>query len=398
MISKRFRMQFTTNTRLGPTGLSIFTEMSALAVKHGAINLGQGFPDYNPPEDLLALVSRKLSGPVHQYAPMQGVGALRESIAAKMALDTGFTPNADFEITVTAGATQAIFAAIMALVQAGDEVIILEPCYDSYRPSIQAAGGIAVASQMVYRNSGSEGEGRFCIDWDDVESSVTDKTRMIIINSPHNPTGMIMDREDMNRLCTIVRDRNIVILSDEVYEHLIFDGRAHESVWKYAELREKSVSVHSFGKTFHATGWKLGYIVAPARIMQAFRSIHQWNVFSVNSFLQHALASYLQDPKNYDYLPQFYGNKRDYFRGIMKGTKFRLLSCKGTFFQLADYSEITDMDDVTFSKWMTTDHGVTTIPVSVFSGVQTKNRLVRFCFAKTEELLSAAGERLTQVG
>lgn len=391
-------MQFTVNTRLGPTGLSIFAEMSALAVKHGAINLGQGFPDYNPPDDLLALISRTLSGQVHQYAPMQGVGALRESIAAKMTLDTGFTPNADLEITVTAGATQAIFAAIMALIQAGDEVIILEPCYDSYRPSIQAAGGIAVASQMVYRNSGSEGDGRFSIDWDDVEACVTDKTRMIIINSPHNPTGMTMDREDMNRLCTIVRDRNIVVLSDEVYEHLIFDGRSHESVWNYEELRERSVSVHSFGKTFHATGWKLGYVVAAASIMQAFRSIHQWNVFSVNSFLQHALASYLQNPENYNYLPQFYGKKRDYFREIMKETKFRLLSCEGTFFQLADYSEITDMDDVAFSKWMTIEHGITTIPVSVFSGVQTKNRLVRFCFAKTEELLSAAGERLTRVG
>jgi methionine aminotransferase len=286
----------------------------------------------------------------------------------------------------------------MALIQAGDEVIILEPCYDSYRPSIQAAGGIAVASQMVYRNSGSEGDGRFSIDWDDVEACVTDKTRMIIINSPHNPTGMTMDREDMNRLCTIVRDRNIVVLSDEVYEHLIFDGRSHESVWNYEELRERSVSVHSFGKTFHATGWKLGYVVAAASIMQAFRSIHQWNVFSVNSFLQHALASYLQNPENYNYLPQFYGKKRDYFREIMKETKFRLLSCEGTFFQLADYSEITDMDDVAFSKWMTIEHGITTIPVSVFSGVQTKNRLVRFCFAKTEELLSAAGERLTRVG
>jgi methionine aminotransferase len=391
-------MEFTINSRLGPTGLSIFAEMSALAVKHGAINLGQGFPDYNPPEDLLALVAQTLNGQVHQYAPMQGVGALRESIASKMATETGFTPDADLEITVTAGATQAIFTAILALIREGDEVIILEPCYDSYRPSIQSAGGIAVASQMVYRNSGAEGEGRFSIDWDDVEASVTDKTKMIIINSPHNPTGMIMDREDMSRLCTIVRDRNIIILSDEVYEHLIFDGRDHESVWKYSELRSRSVSVHSFGKTFHSTGWKLGYIVAPARIMQAFRSIHQWNVFSVNSFLQHALASYLQNPKNYDYLPQFYGNKRDYFREIMNGTKFRLLSCEGTFFQLADYSEITDMDDVAFSKWMTTEHGLTTIPVSVFSGVKTKNRLVRFCFAKTEALLSAAGERLTRVG
>jgi methionine aminotransferase len=251
---------------------------------------------------------------------------------------------------------------------------------------------------MIYTNSNNEGAGRFIVDWDDMSSRVTEKTRMIIINSPHNPTGMTLNRADMLRLCEIVRDRNIAVLSDEVYEHLIFDGRVHETVWNYPELRDRSISVHSFGKTFHSTGWKLGYVVAPAYIMAEFRKLHQWNVFSVNSFLQHALAAYLQDSAHYTYLGEFYGNKRNYFREIMAGTKFRMLPCEGTFFQLADYSDISDMDDVAFAKWMTVEHGVTTIPVSVFSSIPSQNRLIRFCFAKTEALLRAAGEHLVQIG
>jgi methionine aminotransferase len=385
-------------SKLGPSQLSIFAEMSALAQKYHAINLGQGFPDYNPPQDLLDLVAENMNGNIHQYAPMQGVSALRESISAKMTERTGYIPDPDQEITITAGATQALFTAILALIQPGDEVIVIEPCYDSYRPSVQAAGGKTVASHMIYTNSNNEGAGRFIVDWDDMSSRVTEKTRMIIINSPHNPTGMTLNRADMLRLCEIVRDRNIAVLSDEVYEHLIFDGRVHETVWNYPELRDRSISVHSFGKTFHSTGWKLGYVVAPAYIMAEFRNLHQWNVFSVNSFLQHALAAYLQDSAHYTYLGEFYGNKRNYFREIMAGTKFRMLPCEGTFFQLADYSDISDMDDVAFAKWMTVEHGVTTIPVSVFSSIPSQNRLIRFCFAKTEALLRAAGEHLVQIG
>jgi methionine transaminase len=380
-------MQIT--SKLTSSQTTIFTEMSALATQHQALNLGQGFPDYDPPRALLDLVKDAIDDHKHQYAPMAGVMALREIISQKVLHAYGQYVHPTSEITITAGATQAIYTAITALVHTGDEVIIFEPAYDSYRPSIELAGGKAVVYAMEAPD--------FKINWKLVAAMVTPKTKMIIINTPHNPTGTILKADDLLQLSRIVKDTDIIILSDEVYEHLVYDGFAHESVLKYPELYQRSISVFSFGKTYHCTGWKVGYCIAPEYLMNEIRKVHQWNVFSVNSFVQHALAAFMTDATQYLSLNQFYQQKRDFFLEILKTTRLRPLKSEGTFFQLCDYSDISDLDDVDFAKEMTTKYGVACIPISVFYADHRQDRLIRFCFAKTEELLTSSGEKLKQI-
>ncbi len=377
------------NSKLTSTNVTIFTEMSALALKHHAINLGQGFPDYNPPKGLLDLIHQNIYDKIHQYAPMQGNYRLREVISEKIMKSYGTFVHPDTEITITAGATQAIFTAIEAFVHPADEVIIFEPAYDAYRPAIEIAGGEC----KVYTMVGDD----FSIDWGMVKSMTNSNTKMIIINTPHNPSSTILDEDDMKSLQNIVRDTDIIILSDEVYEHLIFDGSIHQSVLRYPELYSRSLAVFSFGKTFHATGWKTGYIAGPDYLMREFRKIHQWNVFCVNSIMQDALSKYLSEPEHYDYLPGFYQAKRDYFLERIKETPFKPLKSEGTFFQVVDYSAISQDDDITFAKWMTEKIGVTAIPLSVFYSKNPEQRHIRFCFAKTENLLDLAGERLSRL-
>jgi methionine transaminase len=376
-------------SKLSSSQTTIFTEMSALASQHQALNLGQGFPDYDPPVALLDLVKDAIDDHKHQYAPMAGVMALREVIAEKVFRAYGQYVHPTSEITITAGATQAIFTAITAFIHQGDEVIIFEPAYDSYRPSIELAGGKAV----VYTMEAPE----FKINWKLVAAMVTHKTKMIIINTPHNPTGTILKADDLLQLSRIVKDTDIIILSDEVYEHLVYDVQPHESVLKYPELFQRSISVFSFGKTYHCTGWKVGYCIAPEYLMNEIRKVHQWNVFSVNSFVQHALATFMKDEQQYLSLPQFYQQKRDFYLEILKTTRLRPLKTEGTFFQLCDYSDISDLDDVAFAKEMTIKHGVACIPISVFYADHRQDRLIRFCFAKTENLLSESGLRLSKM-
>jgi methionine transaminase len=368
---------------------TIFTEMSALAQQYHAINLGQGFPDFDPPAELIKQVQDTAALHHHQYAPMAGDITLRNAIAQKidMSYECSFDPVS--EITVTAGATQGLFTAISAFVHPGDEVIIFEPAYDSYTPSIVLAGGRVVP----YTLSGPQ----FAIDWNEISLLVNEKTRMIIINTPNNPTGTVFTNQDWQQLENLVSGSQIIILSDEVYEHLVYDDQKHESVLKYPELRERSIAVFSFGKTFHCTGWKIGYCVGTERLMNEFRKIHQWNVFSVNSVFQKALASYLSNPENYSNISSFYQKKRDYFREVIKHTNFKPLDVQGTFFQLCDYSAYSDMDDRSFAREMVINHGVAAIPLSPFYSHQSDQKLIRFCFAKTESLMEAAGEKLSSM-
>lgn len=380
-------MQIT--SKLSSAQTTIFTEMSTLAAQHGALNLGQGFPDYDPPAALLDLVKDAIDDHKHQYAPMAGVLALREIIAEKVIRAYGQYVNPTTEITITAGATQAIFTAITAFIHSGDEVIIFEPAYDSYRPSIELAGGMTVVYSMEAPD--------FKINWSLLAAMITSKTKMIIINTPHNPTGTILKSDDLLQLSAIVKDTDIIILSDEVYEHLVYDDATHESVLKYPALYQRSISVFSFGKTYHCTGWKVGYCIGPEYLMNEIRKVHQWNVFSVNSFVQHALAAFMKDEHQYLSLPQFYQQKRDFFLEILKTTRLRPLKSEGTFFQLCDYGEISDLDDVSFAKEMTVKHGVACIPISVFYADHRQDRLIRFCFAKTENLLFNAGLLLSKM-
>jgi methionine aminotransferase len=376
-------------SKLNSSQTTIFTEMSALASHHGALNLGQGFPDYDPPNTLLEIVKKTIDDHNHQYAPMAGNMALREILAQKLLHTYGQYINPSTEITITAGATQAIFTAITAFIHKDDEVIILEPAYDSYRPSIELAGGKAVVYSMEAPD--------FEINWSIFAAKISHKTKMIIINTPHNPTGTILKPDDLIHLSRIVKNTDIIILSDEVYEHLIYDGQSHESLLKYPELYQRCISIFSFGKTYHCTGWKVGYCVAPEYLMNEIRKVHQWNVFSVNSFVQHALAIFMKDSSQYLGLNQFYQRKRDFFLDILKETRFLPLKSEGTFFQLCDYSKISDIDDVAFAKEMTIKYGVACIPISVFYSDQRQENLIRFCFAKTEGLLNAAGEKLKLV-
>lgn len=376
-------------SKLPNVGTTIFTVMSALANKHGAINLSQGFPDFPSSEELIDLVYQYMQRGYNQYAPLAGVPALCQRLSDKVRHLYQADMNPETEITMTAGATQGIFTAIAAFVHPGDEVILLEPAYDSYLPSIELAGGIPVPYQLTAPD--------FRVNWEAVDQLITPRTRMILINTPHNPSGTVLAPEDMKALEALAIERDILVLSDEVYEHLIYDGREHQSVLRYPELRKRSLAVYSFGKTFHNTGWKLGYCVAPEPLMEEFRKVHQFNVFCVNTPIQYALADYLEDPETYLGLPDIFQRKRDFFQEQMKGSRLRPLPSKGTYFQLFDYSEISDMPDTEFANWLTTEVGVGAIPVSVFYSTQHDDRVIRLCYAKKEETLAAAGERLRAI-
>jgi methionine aminotransferase len=376
-------------SKLPQTGTTIFTTMSALANEVGAINLSQGFPDFNTSPALIELVNTAMQNGHNQYAPMPGVMALREQIAQKTEKLYGAVYNPDTEITITAGGTQAIFTAITAVINPNDEVIIFEPAFDCYAPAIKLMGGIVKSLELEPPN--------YRIKWDMVKRLINHKTRMIILNSPHNPTATILHKEDIDELCAIVKNQDILILSDEVYEHLIFDSEQHQSMARYAELQQRSFIVASFGKPFHATGWKVGYCMAPAFLMQEFRKVHQFLVFSVNAPIQYAIAEYLKNENNYLDLPGFFQQKRDYFRNGLEQSRFKLLPCYGTYFQSVTYSKITDEKDSDFALRLTKEIGVAAIPTSVFYSKGTDHHVLRFCFAKRQETLDKAVDRLLNI-
>lgn len=376
-------------SKLPQATLSIFAKVSVLAKKHNAINLGQGYPDFDADPKLLSLINKHLHAGKNQYAPMAGALELRQAISNKIAICYNKKTNPETEICVTAGATQALFTAIQAFVHKGDEVIIIEPAYDSYRPSILIAGGIPKAYRIQLPD--------YKIDWNQLAEMVTPNTKMILINTPHNPTGTTLKAADILALQEIVSDKDIVVLSDEVYEHLIYDRQQHQSVLGYEKLFQQSMAVYSFGKTLHATGWKMGYCVGPERLMKEFKNIHQWNVFSTNSFVQHAIAEYLSDSEVYTRLPQFFQQKRDFFTEKMEQSSLKALPSEGTYFQLFDYSEISDLDDMQFMEHLVREHQVATIPLSPFYAEPTGDKVLRFCFAKKDQTLSAAVERLSKL-
>ena len=377
----------TIESKLPRVGTNIFTIMSALAEQHKAINLSQGFPNFDTPEPLKDLVNHYMQEGKNQYAPMAGLPILRGRLADKIGKLYGADVDPTDEITITVGGSQALFTAIMAFVKAGDEVILIEPCYDSYAPSVALCGGKVVP----YRLEAPD----FEIDWAVFSTLITSKTRMIVINTPHNPTGKTLKINDLENLEKITEGSDILILSDEVYEHLIFDGQRHESILRHPNLWKRSIAAFSFGKTFHATGWKMGYLVAPSHLTGEFRKVHQFNVFSVNTPMQYAIADYLADENTYLSLPDFYQNKRDFFLKAMQGSRFVPLSSEGTYFQLFDYQHISDENDLDFVKRLTTEHGVAAIPISVFySNATADAKIIRLCFAKTEVTLSEAAERL----
>ena len=374
-------------SKLPRVGTTIFTVMSQLALKHDAVNLGQGFPDFNCDERLQARLAAAVRAGHNQYAPMTGVPALREAIAGKNEALYGHRYDVNAEITVTAGATQAIMTAVLALVQPGDDVVVLEPVYDSYVPSIELAGGRPVFVPLDAARG-------YAPDWDRIRAAITPKTRLLMINFPHNPTGRVLDDDDLAALERIVAETGVLLLSEEVYEHIVFDGVAHRSVMRSPLLATRSVVVSSFGKTFHTTGWKVGYACAPKELTAEFRKVHQFMVFAVNTPAQHAFAAYLADPAPYMNLPAFYQAKRDLFRDGLRDTPFRVLPCPGTYFLLAEYSAISALPEAEFAQKMIVDYGVAVIPVSVFYDQPCENRVVRFCFAKKDETLRTALERL----
>lgn len=378
-------------SRLPNVGTTIFTVMSALASEKGAVNLGQGFPDFDCDPALVDAVAASMKEGFNQYPPMTGVPALREAIAAKIGALYGRRYDAASEITITAGATQALLTAILCTVHPGDEVLIIEPVYDSYVPSIELAGGKPVFVQMEV---GAEG---YSIPWAKVAAAVTPKTRLLMINSPHNPTGTVLKPADMEALADIVRGTDILIVSDEVYEHMVYDGARHESVCRYPELAARSFVVSSFGKTYHVTGWKIGFVAAPAALSAEFRKVHQFNVFTVNTPVQHGMARYMANPAPYLELPAFYQRKRDLFRDGLKATRFRLLPSEGTYFQCVDYSAISSLPEADFAKWLTAEIGVAAIPVSAFYNEPRESGIVRFCFAKKDETLQTALQRLASL-
>jgi methionine aminotransferase len=378
-------------SRLPAVGTTVFTLMSALATEHRAVNLGQGFPDFGCDPTLLDMVNDAMRAGLNQYPPMAGAAPLREAIAAKIATLYGHAYDADTEITVTAGATQGIITAILCAVHPGDEVIVIEPAYDSYRPSIQLAGGVPVTVQMRLGDAG------YSVPWDQVAAAVTARTRMIVINTPHNPTGSILRAADLDALASIVAGTDILVLSDEVYEHMVYDGEQHASVSRHPVLAEHAFVVSSFGKTYHVTGWKVGYVAAPAGLTAEFRKVHQYNVFTVNTPMQHGLAGYMRDPAPYVELPAFYQRKRDLFRAGLEGSRFTLLPADGTYFQCVRYEGISDLGESAFAQWLTREIKVAAIPVSAFYSTPKESGIVRFCFAKQDETLKLALERLAQV-
>ncbi|GIL04414.1 MAG: aminotransferase [Betaproteobacteria bacterium] len=374
-------------SKLPRVGTTIFTVMSALAAKHGAVNLGQGFPDFDCDPKLQRYFAEAIAAGHNQYAPMAGVPALRQAIAAKIARLYGRAYDAETEITITAGATQALMTAVLALARPGDEVIVLEPVYDSYVPSIELAGARPVFVPLDAARG-------YAPDWDRVRGAITPRTRALMINFPHNPTGRILREEDLRALEAIVESTGLFVISDEVYEHIVFDGQPHRSVATSPLLAERSVVISSFGKTFHTTGWKIGYACAPRALSAELRKVHQFMVFAVNTPGQHAVARYLEDAAPYQTLAAFYQAKRDLFVAGLARTRFRLLPCEGTYFVLADYSALSDLPEAEFAQKMIVDYGVAVIPVSVFYERPFEGRVVRFCFAKKDETLRAALDRL----
>jgi methionine aminotransferase len=376
-------------SKLPQTGTTIFTTMSALANETGAINLSQGFPDYDCSPELIELVNRAMQNGHNQYAPMAGAMALREQVAIKTQKLYGAVYDPESEITITAGGTQAVFTAISAVIHPNDEVIIFEPAYDCYAPAIKLMGGVVKSLELEPPD--------YRIAWDMVKRLINNKTKMIILNSPHNPTATILSKKDIDELSALVKNQDILILSDEVYEHLIYDGQVHHSMARYPELQKRSFIISSFGKTFHATGWKIGYCLAPAYLMQEFRKIHQFLVFSVNSPMQYAIAEYLKNENTYLGLPGFFQEKRDYFRKGLEQTRFKLLPCSGSYFQSVAYNAITDEKDTDFAIRLTKEAGVAAIPVSAFYRKGTDRHILRFCFAKRQETIDKAVDRLIKV-
>ncbi len=374
------------HSKLPKTGISIFAKMSALATEHKAINLAQGFPDFQCDPELIKLVEKAMKSGHNQYAPLAGVPALREAIVEKTERLYGASYDPGTEVTVTAGATQAIFTAITALIREGDEVIVFSPAYDCYEPAIELAGGKPVNIELKQPD--------FCIEWTEVKRLINRKTRMIILNSPHNPSGAILSSEDIAQLEKLLADTEIIILSDEVYEHIVFDGQKHISIAQFPALAERAIIISSFGKTYHNTGWKMGYAVAPADMMAEFRKVHQFNVFAVNTPTQYALAEFLKEESRYLSLNSFYENKRNFFINALQGSKFKFTPARGTYFQLLDYSDISDARDVDFADELTIKHKLASIPISVFYSNEPNVKLLRFCFAKGEETLEKAAEIL----
>lgn len=373
-------------SKLPTAGTTIFTVMTKLAEEHGAINLGQGFPEFQPPARLRELVDHYMRAGRNQYAPMTGARSLREAISAKTQAVYGARVEPENEVTVTSGATEAIFCAIQAVVHRGDDVIVLDPCYDSYEPSITLAGGRTVHVPLRAPD--------FAIDWQRLADSLNPRTRLIIINSPHNPTGALVSSADLTRLAELLRPTECLVLSDEVYEHIVFDA-AHVSLLTNAELAARSFVISSFGKTYHATGWKVGYCMAPKALTDEFRRVHQYVMFATTTPMQLALADYLVEaPEHYLGLPAFYREKRDYFATELRESRFELLPVRGTYFQLAAYGAISDENDVEFARRLTVEHGVASIPVSVFCERAPRERLIRFCFARERETLAAAAAKL----
>jgi methionine aminotransferase len=373
-------------TKLPAVGTTIFTVMSALATEHKAVNLGQGFPDFDCDPKLVDAVTQAMKNGLNQYPPMTGVGVLRDAIAKKIKALHGKQYDPASEITVTAGATQSIITAILAIVHPGDEVIVLEPCYDSYVPNIELAGGKVVRVPLT--------PGTFKPDFGKISAAINSKTRAIIINSPHNPSATIWSREDMLQLQELLAPTDVFLISDEVYEHMVYDGQEHQSAARFPGLAARAFIVSSFGKTYHVTGWKVGFVAAPAALTTEFRKVHQFNVFTVNTPVQYGLASYMDDAQPYLTLPAFYQRKRDLFRDGLARTKFKILPSTGSYFQCVDISSVSDLSEAEFCKWLTTEIGVAAIPLSAFYGDGFDQRIVRFCFAKKDETLNLALEKL----
>jgi methionine transaminase len=376
-------------TKFPAMGTTIFTVMSALAADKGAVNLGQGFPDFDCDPRLVDAVTDAMKKGLNQYPPMPGVPALRVAVAAKIEAMYGHSYDPGAEITITAGATQAIITAILAVVRPGDEVIVLEPCYDSYVPNIELAGGVAVRVPLV--------PGTFRPDFGRIAAAINGRTRAIIVNSPHNPSATVWSAGDMLALQELLAPTDVLLISDEVYEHMVFDGQEHQSAARFPGLAARAFIVSSFGKTYHVTGWKVGYVAAPAPLTAEFRKVHQFNVFTVNTPVQHGLAAYMADPQPYLQLPAFYQRKRDLFREGLKRTKFKVLPSQGSYFQCVDISNVSGLGEADFCKWLTSEIGVAAIPLSAFYGNGFDQRVVRFCFAKKEETLNSALERLAKL-
>ena len=377
------------SSRLPQVGTTIFTVMSALAQQHGAVNLGQGFPDFDCDPNLLDAVNDAMRAGLNQYPPMTGVPGLREAVAAKIAALYGHRFDAGSEITITAGATQAIITTVLAIVHPGDEVIVFDPCYDSYEPSIQLAGGTALHVPLT--------PGSFEPDFALIEAALSPRTRAIIVNTPHNPSATVWSAAQMRQLTELLRGTDVIVVADEVYEHMVYDGALHQSVARFPELAQRSFIVSSFGKTYHVTGWKVGYVAAPAPLMAEFRKVHQFNVFTVNTPMQHGLAHFMADASNHLGLPAFYQRKRDLFRAGLAKTRLRPLVTSGSYFQCVDYSAVSALPEAEFCAWLTSEIGVAAIPLSAFYQGGFEQRIARFCFAKKDETLNLALTRLARL-